>query len=355
LYWKRKDWPKFLEYTEKALAIIPPHLHKSRFEGFQFAEAKFYMMLGNAAEGEGNDALAKAYDDKAFALLKAEARSYSQQERLYFPKAYSCGGRRKALEALEQGDPAAAVEILRGAVQCYVLAVEPNGLDIVCKEMGLLPLIDAVKVYCIALQMTGDRDNIMLGHAILADVRETEAIWEGYEQGVLEEARRELAEKRGAAAATSAAAVQGAGGGGVAKKKSKAAKRKQQKREAQQKKKAAARSEVGNAESEKEERVQGEEEEQEQDEQAGQTEETAMVENALKGLTVQVADEKEEEEEEEECSVCLCALGEGGGRGPELLCGHSYHLSCLTFWKEKCISKAIEPTCPYCRAPIQEK
>jgi tetratricopeptide (TPR) repeat protein len=361
LYWKGKDWPKLREYTEKALEIFPRH-DKSLLGDGRFFEAQLYLLLGNAAEGEGDDALAKEYDDKAFALWKAEGGNYSHEDYdCTFVEGIAFGGRRKALEALKQGDPAAAVKILQNAVQCYVLAIEPNGLDFVGKEMSVLPLLDAMRVFCTALLMTGERDNILFGRAVLADVQETEAIWEGYEQGVLEETRRELAEKRAAAAAAAsaaAAAMQGGGGEGggtegVAKKKSKAAKRKQQKRKAQQKKTAAERA-VSEVEDEKEEGLRGEEKEEQ-----GKAEETVVMEDALKGLTVQDEDEKEKEEEEEveeeECSVCLCALGEGGGRGPELLCGHSYHLSCLTFWKEKCVSKAIEPTCPYCRAPIQEK
>lgn len=63
----------------------------------------------------------------------------------------------------------------------------------------------------------------------------------------------------------------------------------------------------------------------------------------------------EEEEEEEECSVCLNAIDNDDADypgGPPLLCGHRYHAFCLHFWVEKCISKCIEPTCPYCRAPV---
>jgi len=68
-------------------------------------------------------------------------------------------------------------------------------------------------------------------------VKETEAILEGYWEGVLEETRRELAEQRGA------------GDSPVAgdRVKSKAAKRKQQKRKAQQQKKAPALAEAAAA------------------------------------------------------------------------------------------------------------
>ena len=66
---------------------------------------------------------------------------------------------------------------------------------------------------------------------------------------------------------------------------------------------------------------------------------------------------EEEEEEEEECSVCLNAIegkGSDNPAGPPLVCGHRYHAFCLHFWVERCTSKCIEPTYPYCRAPLLE-
>lgn len=67
--------------------------------------------------------------------------------------------------------------------------------------------------------------------------------------------------------------------------------------------------------------------------------------------------EEEEEEKGEECSVCLNAIEIDDADNPAgrpLLCGHRYHAFCLNFSVEKCTSKCIEPTCPYCRAPVQE-
>jgi len=67
--------------------------------------------------------------------------------------------------------------------------------------------------------------------------------------------------------------------------------------------------------------------------------------------------EGEEEEEGDECSVCLTVIDSGDAKnpaGPPLLCEHRYHAFCLQFGVEKCTSKCIEPTCPYCRAPVQE-
>ena len=64
-----------------------------------------------------------------------------------------------------------------------------------------------------------------------------------------------------------------------------------------------------------------------------------------------------EEEEEKECSVCLNILDGDDAEnpaGPPLMCGHRYHAFCLHFWVERCRSKCIEATCPYCRAPLRE-
>jgi hypothetical protein len=67
--------------------------------------------------------------------------------------------------------------------------------------------------------------------------------------------------------------------------------------------------------------------------------------------------EEEGEDEEDECLVCLTVIDSGDAKNPAgspLLCAHRYHAFCLQFWVEKCTSKCIEPTCPYCRAPVQE-
>ena len=52
--------------------------------------------------------------------------------------------------------------------------------------------------------------------------------------------------------------------------------------------------------------------------------------------------------------VCLTAIDGNdvdNPAGPPLVCGHRYHAFCLHFWVERCMSKCMEPTCPYCRAP----
>lgn len=54
------------------------------------------------------------------------------QERIilfHFSEGVSCGGRRKALEALKQGNPAAAVKILHDVERYYLMTVEPEGLQ----------------------------------------------------------------------------------------------------------------------------------------------------------------------------------------------------------------------------------
>jgi hypothetical protein len=66
---------------------------------------------------------------------------------------------------------------------------------------------------------------------------------------------------------------------------------------------------------------------------------------------------EEGEEDKDECSVYLNTIDNEDAdnpAGPALLCGHRYHAVCLRFWVERCASKCIEPTCPYCRSPLQE-
>ena len=75
----------------------------------------------------------------------------------------------------------------------------------------------------------------------------------------------------------------------------------------------------------------------------------------LSALDLRGKKEQEEEEEGEgECSVCLKGNDVDDPEGPPLVCGHRSHAFCLHFWVEKCTTKCIEPTCPYCRSPLQE-
>ena len=67
--------------------------------------------------------------------------------------------------------------------------------------------------------------------------------------------------------------------------------------------------------------------------------------------------EEKEQEQEDECSVCLNAIesdDDDNPAGPPLMCRHRYHAFGLRFWVERCTSKCIEPTCPYCRSPLHE-
>lgn len=80
---------------------------------------------------------------------------------------------------------------------------------------------------------------------------------------------------------------------------------------------------------------------------------------ALRGTKGRQDEEEEdaEEEEEDECSVCLNAIDSNDAdnpAGPPLVCRHRYHAFCLHSWVERCASKCIESTCPYCRSPLQE-
>jgi hypothetical protein len=45
------------------------------------------------------------------------------------------------------------------------------------------------------------------------------------------------------------------------------------------------------------------------------------------------------------------ASGIDNPAGPMLACRHAF---CMHFWVERCASKCIEATCPYCRSPLQE-
>lgn len=102
-----------------------------------------------------------------------------------------------------------------------------------------------------------------------------------------------------------------------------------------------------------------EQEEEKEQEEVNSQEAMAAAAAALAAMAVSEGkgQEEGEEEEEDECSLCLNDIDSNDAEnpaGPSLVCGHRYHAFCLHFWVEKCASKCIEATCPYCRAPLQE-
>jgi len=79
---------------------------------------------------------------------------------------------------------------------------------------------------------------------------------------------------------------------------------------------------------------------------------------ALKQLTVEGGEgsdkeevEKKEEEKEDTCPMCLLGYDEDDDEDitVTLSCSHRFHVICLDCWKEKCLSRGVLITCPYCR------
>jgi hypothetical protein len=378
----RKDWVNLRECCEEALVLFPQVEEDCVGE---LAEAKVLIMLADAAEGQGDMGRAHEYDEKA----KKGWRKYG--EMVYIPQLTACH-RRDAIEFPKAGRAYEAGCALKYVPDIYVNWLERgiNFTEIVYLET----LLAALKVLADALEQTGNPQYVFNGGQIRADVEETEAVLAGYWEGVLEETRWELAEQRRAAER---------GAGGEREKKSKAAKRKQQKRKAQQQKKAAAAAAAAVAaaataaaaargeevtqrqegDGEQALQEQGEhakqaqqeqqkEKEQQKEEQKGEEEEKGGgkggIQRVVTGTTAALSavaisgtkeeeEEEEEENQEEECSVCLNVIESDDADhpvGPPLLCGHRYHAFCLSFWVEKCRSKCIEATCPYCRSPLPE-
>lgn len=104
-----------------------------------------------------------------------------------------------------------ATLVLKHVPRLYVDFLDGSG--IILKYMYMLkPLMAAIKVLVNALTQSGLADGLEAAERYRADVEETEAILAAYSEGVLEETRRELAERRRAAmAAGVAVAVDTAG------------------------------------------------------------------------------------------------------------------------------------------------
>ena len=304
-------WAALIECCKQALPLFP-EVEEGRAAVGRFKE-RILLLLADAAEAQGGMGLARRYDEKAKTL-----RSGCQVEGKF--TGFVACDRRMASELLAQGRPNEAARILmKDAPICYCHILFPR---INFSDLGILkPQMAALKVLLDALMQTGDSSNILNATLFRADVEETEAVISGHWEGVLEEARRELREQQWAGGLGAAGAGEG---GPEAKKKSKAAKQKQQKRKAQQQKRAAEVAEAAAAAAVAAAAHGGalEQEEQGQEQQQQQ--------QALK----EQEEEQEEEEDDEE--------QEGKRNDNE------------HFWVERCTIKCIEPTCPYCRSPLQE-
>jgi hypothetical protein len=324
-------------------------------------------LLADAAEAQGDFRRAYEYGEKARKIWFASGKTH------HFAEIVACY-RREATELMKARRPHEAARTLSFVPEMYVAFLEYSGINHLELYM-LRDVMAAVQVLAEALVLTGVPHNNYHAGRMRGDVEETEAILSAYWEGVLEETRRELGEQRAAAAAAmvaeavaAVAEVEDAGAAALSKK-SKAAKRKQQKKAAEMVEAAAVA-----AAARRDDETQGLEEkvEQQQKEQADEEEEESETENeqsdkqavtaaatALATMAVTESKEKkvEEEEEEEECLMCLNEIDSkdtDNPAGPALVCGHRYHAFCLHFWAEKCASKCIEATCPYCRAPLGE-
>lgn len=266
---ERKEWDKMITCCEEALGLIPKAKEGACYLGQ--AEERLLLLLADAYEGQGNMRRARECDAKAKLAWRKSGRSST------------CGDlasllRRDALQLWAAGRWGEATTVLKKSVPTtYAALLLFSGINMTELHL-LLPTMTTLKVLTGMCEEMGMPESESGARRARADVDETEAILEGFWEGVLEETRRELGERRAAAAVAAPAAASAPTGreGAAALKKSKAAKRKQQKRKAQQLKKAAERAEATAAEGGVEQNEDGsrpQQEEQEQEEQGVEEEE----------------------------------------------------------------------------------
>jgi hypothetical protein len=161
--------------------------------------------------------------------------------------------------------------------------------------------------------------DVLLAEQIRADVEETEAILNGYWEGILEETRRELAEQRRAAVPVVAGEGRGAP---VIGAKSKAQQQKKKAATAEAEATVIVEGRVAEEKQEEPEEEPGErndrmiEEEEEEEEGGGQHVVVAAATMAALSLGEKEGREEEEELEEDECSVCLNVIDASGIDNP---------------------------------------
>jgi len=345
-YKERKKWKQMMQCCEEALTFIPKANENCAPNQI---EERMLILLADAAEGLGDMKRAQEFNEKARKTFRASGLTKSSTNLM------SCK-RREAIRLLAAEKPLDAALALARAPEMYANRLHYTGINLMDLHDVLQPIMAALKVQADAMVQVGIPKYVAQGELIRADVEETEAILAGYWEGVLEETRWELAEQRRVAAVATVTHVE-AQAEAAAVKKSKAANRKQQKRKAQQQKKAAEKAEAAGREEAQQTEGEGDHGGLKED---GNPPDVTAAAAALSAMAVSgVGGQVEEKEQEQgdECSVCLNAIESDDADNPAdppLMCGHRYHAFCLRFWVERCTSKCIEPTCPYCRSPLHE-
>lgn len=137
-----------------------------------------YIFLANAAEGMENVEEKFMYDQTAMKLWGREPQGSG-------PLCYeiwSCYGRRMGEFVSYLGDLEGACAIFAKAEELYISIIDNMGINMRNIDHLLLPAMKACTSYTMALLAKGDTEH---GFALLLDVQETQAILDGYREGIL--------------------------------------------------------------------------------------------------------------------------------------------------------------------------
>lgn len=192
----RNEWDSMIKRCEEALVLLP---EGKKHGDIGLVEERLLILLADAAEAKGNTKLSREYDDKA-----KKVWSLKPVSTLLFPEIVACY-RREAVELLAAGKAFDAMRTLMHVPQLYLDFLGNSGLSLQNVYM-LRPLMAALTVLADAATRSGHAEGLKVAQRYRADVEEMEAILAAYWDGILEETRRELAERRGAAAAVGVAA-----------------------------------------------------------------------------------------------------------------------------------------------------
>jgi hypothetical protein len=152
-------------------------------------KVRIFLLLADAAVGQGGMRLAHEYGDKAKSISSRFERN------LYNPELEACN-HREAIKLMAAGRPQEAVEVLISVHHPYVDTLMESGINM-SQVHVLTPLMAGLKVLAAAMVQTGAVEYVLFARSILKDVKETESNLAGYWEGVVEETRRELEEDAG--------------------------------------------------------------------------------------------------------------------------------------------------------------
>lgn len=147
---ERNEWINMMQCLEEVRTLLP------QVQIMDSIEVRTYLYFADAFEGQGDMMQAIEYGEKARNIYLRDC-----DDPPYNAEIEACS-RRKASMLLLEERPAEAVQILEGAVDCYISFIQASGINVIQLHL-LTPSMAALKVLVAAYAQTENEENVAFG------------------------------------------------------------------------------------------------------------------------------------------------------------------------------------------------